>query len=127
MGVGESNPRGYRSLIARQRAMDLAVDVLDACDFISPRAGAGIIPQLRRSAVSIPSNIAQGHRRPASEHAVFLRHARGSLWEAATQIEPLGRRRRVSAETARSLLRAADEVGRMLHGYMARIELDRDS
>jgi four helix bundle protein len=127
MGLGEFDGRGYRTLIAWQRAMDFAVHVLDACDSLSPQAGAGIVSQLRRSAVSVPSNIAEGHRRSASEQLVFLRHARGSLWEAATQIEILGRRGRLKAEIVLALLREADEVGRILHGYMTRIDSDRNS
>ena len=75
----------------------------------------------------MPLNIAEGHRRPASEQLVFLRHARGSLWEAATQIEILGRRGKLKAETVLALLREADEVGRILHGYMTRIDSDRNS
>jgi four helix bundle protein len=116
--------RGYRALIAWQKAMDLAVHVLDLCDAIPIRSGAGVVSQLRRAAVSIPSNIAEGHDRPAAEQLVFLRHSRGSLWEAATQLEILERRRRVKAETFLSLLQDADELGRVLHGYMARVAAD---
>jgi four helix bundle protein len=104
--------RGYRSLIAWQKAMDFAVHVLDLCDWIPTRAGAGVVSQLRRAAMSIPSNIAEGHERPGAEQLVFLRHARGSLWEAATQLEILERRGRLKGETPRSLLQDADEVGR---------------
>jgi four helix bundle protein len=127
MDLGEFDGRGYRSLIVWQRAMDFAVHVLDACDSLSARAGAGIVSQLRRCAVSVPSNIAEGHRRPASEQLVFLRHSRGSLWEAATQIEILGRRGKLKTETVLALLRDGDEVGRLLHGYMTRIDSDRNS
>ena len=101
--------------------MDGAVRVLDLCDLIPPRSGAGVVPQLRRSVVSIPSNIAEGYDRPALEQLVFLRHSRGSLWEAATQLEILERRGRLKTETLRSLLEDADEIGRVLHGYMEHV------
>lgn len=59
-----------------------------------------------------------GYERPAPEQLAFLRHARGSLWEAATQVEILGRRQRIKNETLIVLLGHADDVGRILHGYM---------
>jgi four helix bundle protein len=100
--------------------MDLAVRVLDLCDVIPPRSGAGVLPQLRRSVVSVPSNVAEGYDRPSAEQLLFLRHARGSLWETATQLEILERRRRLETETL-SLLEDADEIGRVLHGYMKHV------
>lgn len=121
MERSQARNRGYRSLIAWEKSMDFAVRVLDLCDSIPPRAGAGIVPQLRRAVVSVPSNIAEGHDRPGPEQLVFLRHARGSLWEAATQLEILERRGRVKTETLRSLLQDADEIGRILHGYMEHV------
>ena len=101
--------------------MDVAVRVLDLCDLLPPRSGAGVVPQLRRSVVSVPSNIAEGYDRPSAEQLVFLRHARGSLWEAATQLEILERRGRLKTETLRSLLDDADEIGRVLRGYMSHV------
>ena len=117
----EGGERGYRSLIAWQNSMDFAVHVLDLCDAIPVRTGAGVVSQLRRSVVSIPSNIAEGYDRPAAEQLVYLRHARGSLCEAATQLEILARRGQLKAETLLALLQNADEIGRILHGYMARV------
>jgi len=117
----EGGERGYRSLIAWQKSMDFAVRVLDLCDVIPVRTGAGVVSQLRRSVVSIPSNIAEGYNRPAPEQLLYLRHARGSLWEAATQLEILARRGQLKAETLLALLQDADEIGRILHGYMARV------
>jgi four helix bundle protein len=71
----EARNRGYRSLIAWQASMDFAVRVLDLCDVIPVRTGAGVVSQLRRSVVSVPSNIAEGYDRPGPEQLVYLRHA----------------------------------------------------
>ena len=101
--------------------MDFADGVLGLCDGISVRRGAGLVPQLRRSAISVPSNIAEGHDRPSAEQLLFLRHALGSLWEAATQLELAQRRRLAKPETFTRLLADADEIGRTLHGYMRHI------
>ena len=121
MSLREGLNRGYRSLVAWPKSMNLAVHVLDLCDWIPSRAGAGVVPQLRRSVVSVPSNIAEGHDRPGAEQLVFLRHARGSLWEASTQLEILARRGRLKAETLASVLQDADEIGRVIHGYMTHV------
>jgi len=113
--------KGYRGLIAWQKAIDFADNVLTLCDAIPARRGAGLVPQLRRAAISVPSNIAEGHDRPTAEQLLFLRHARGSLWEAATQLELVRRRRLAKAESIDALLRDADELGRILHGYMRHV------
>jgi four helix bundle protein len=53
----------------------------------SPEEKFGLISQMRRAAVSIPSNVAEGHaRRTAKEFAQFLSHAEGSIAELDTQL-----------------------------------------
>lgn len=108
--------RGHRGLVAWQRAMDFAVSSLMLCECIPARSGAGLVSQLRRSAVSVPSNIAEGYDRPKSEYASYLRVARGSLREAETQLELLLRLRSAPSEQILTLLQDADELGRIIHG-----------
>src|SRR5215471_21253685 len=100
--------KGYRGLIVWQKAIDFADHVLTLCDHVPVRRGAGLVPQLRRAAISVPSNIAEGHDRPTAEQLSFLRHARGSLWEAATQLELAKRRRLGKPEWLLALLNDAD-------------------
>ncbi|HEY9227205.1 MAG TPA: four helix bundle protein [Gemmatimonadaceae bacterium] len=114
-------PRGYRGLIVWQMGIEFADRVLTLCDAIPARRGAGLVPQLRRAAISVPSNIAEGYDRPAAEQLTYLRHSRGSLWEAATQLELVKRRLLAKTETALSLLAYADELSRALHGYMRHV------
>jgi four helix bundle protein len=80
--------KSYRDLIVWQKAMEFVrlVYVLSR-DF--PRDEQfGLTSQLRRSAVSIPSNVAEGHGRGSTaDYLRFLFIARGSLFEAQTQIE----------------------------------------
>jgi four helix bundle protein len=76
---------------------------------------------LRRSAISVPSNIAEGYDRPSAEQLLFLRHGRGSPWEAATQLELAQRRRLAPAESFILLLAQADELARTLHGYIRHV------
>ena len=108
--------RGYRSLIAWQKSMDFAVRVLDLCDVIPIRTGAGVVSQLRRSVVSIPSNIAEGKAIGGLSYPRHLRIAHGSEAELQTQIELARRLKFLGDAEANALLSQASEVGRMLVG-----------
>ena len=80
--------RYFRDLLVWQKAMDLARSVYrDTSRF--PKAELfGLTSQMRRAAVSVPSNIAEGHGRLSDGNMrVFLAQARGSLFELETQIE----------------------------------------
>ena len=79
----------------------------------------GLTSQLRRSAVSVPSNIAEGWGRGAKgEYRQFLRYARGSLFEAETQIQLAGRFGYADERSVSDLLNTSDEISRMLLGLM---------
>ncbi len=78
--------------------------------------------QIRKSCVSVPSNIAEGFGRSTREYIRHLRIAKGSNNELQTQLE-LGRRVKIVSELeATSVIRDAQEVGRMLHGLIASLE-----
>jgi four helix bundle protein len=78
----------FRDLIAWQKAKVLALDVY-LCTREFPKAEIyGLTSQMRRAAVSVPSNIAEGKGRYSQKEFVqFLYHARGSLLELETQLE----------------------------------------
>src|SRR5688500_3857401 len=79
--------KNYRDLIAWQKAMDFVEKVNKATKGFPKEELYGLTSQLRRSAVSIPSNIAEGQgRRTDNEYAHFVSIANGSLHEAETQI-----------------------------------------
>ena len=79
--------QSYRDLIVWQRAMELVVDVYGMTRSFPECERYGLSSQLRRSAVSIPSNIAEGQGRlTRGEFRQFLGHARGSLSEVETQV-----------------------------------------
>jgi four helix bundle protein len=82
------NIKSHRDLIAWQKAMTLAEVVYD-CTRNFPREEIyGLMSQIRRCAVSIPANIAEGQgRRSKKEFQQFLGHARGSLLELDTHLE----------------------------------------
>ena len=79
---------GYKDLIVWQRSMELVVAVYQLTDDFPRQEIYGLISQLRRAAVSIPSNIAEGRRRGGKkEFRQFLLISYGSGAELETQIE----------------------------------------
>lgn len=110
---------GFRDLLVWQKAMAWTERVYAASRSFPDDERFGLTSQLRRSAVSVPSNIAEGWGRGSKkEYVQFLRYARGSLFEAQSQIEIANRLRYTSDEKAIPLLEAADEISRMLLGLM---------
>jgi len=79
--------------------------------------------QLRRAAVSVPSNIAEGQARfSQKEFHHFLSQARGSLVEIETQISIAKELKYLNAAQANALLAQADELGRVLNGLLTAIK-----
>jgi four helix bundle protein len=78
---------GYRDLLAWQRAYELGREVYQVLNAFPKHEIYGLTSQLRRCAVSIASNIAEGYGRGTTlEYLRFLRVARGSLFELETQL-----------------------------------------
>ena len=111
--------KNYRDLIVWQKAMDLVEKVYHTTKEFPREEIYGLTSQLRRAAVSIPSNIAEGQgRRTDKEYANFLSMARGSLHEAETQILIAERLKYIKKEPTQTLLVLAGEVGRLNNGLM---------
>lgn len=109
----------YRDLIVWQKAMDLVVAVYRETDTWPSSEKFGLVQQLRRCAVSVPSNIAEGQgRRSDKEFNQFLRIAHGSLREAETQITLGQMIGYCSVDTEKCLLERTAEVGRLLQGLI---------
>ena len=78
--------RRFQDLIAWQRGMELAKQTYSATATLPDSERFGLTSQMRRSAVSIPSNIAEGFGRESTTDLLrFLRMSRGSLFELQTQ------------------------------------------
>jgi four helix bundle protein len=107
----------YKDLVAWQKAMDLVVNVYGATERLPPHERFSLTDQIRRAAVSVPSNIAEGQAHfNKREFLHFLRHARGSLAELETQTL-LAKRLNPDA-AAEKLLTQIDELGRILSGLI---------
>jgi four helix bundle protein len=80
--------QSFRDLLAWQRAIQLSVSVYRLTKGFPHEELYGLSSQIRRAAVSVPSNIAEGHGRlNTGEYRQFLGIARGSNFELQTQIE----------------------------------------
>ncbi len=102
----------FKDLIAWQKAMDLVVDIYQTTDRFPSREKFSLTDQIRRAAVSVPSNIAEGqaHFRKG-EFLHFLRHSRGSLAELETQILIAQRLKYLQDSEAEIRLKQIDELG----------------
>ncbi len=83
----ENNTRSYKDLVVWQKGIALAKLVYRITQRFPAAEKFGLIAQMRRAAVSIPSNIAEGQaRRTTGEFIQFISHAEGSLAELDTQL-----------------------------------------
>ena len=115
--------RGYQDLQVWQKAMDL-VDVVYQLSKAFPQDERfGLTSQLRRSALSIPSNIAEGSsRRSTKEFIRFVDIAYGSLAEVETQLLIAHRQEYISEKDVENIFDSTAEIGRMLNGLFSSLE-----
>ena len=107
----------FRQLLVWQKAMDMVTQLYNATRTFPKEEMYGLTSQLRRSAVSIPSNIAEGQARSTKgEFIQFLGFAKGSLAELETQI--LIAQNLAYLADANVLLESASEVGRLFNGLI---------
>ena len=112
----------YRDLRVWQNAMDLVVSVYQETQGFPKEERYGLTSQMRRASVSIPSNIAEGKGRSTDrDRALFFCHARGSLLELETQIQIAQRLQYLTPPRADNLIRASNELGRMLNSLIQSI------
>jgi len=117
----EKRIKTYRDLIAWQKAMDLVVHAYQLTTQFPKSERFGLMIQMRRAAVSIPSNIAEGYARQSRvDYVRFLKTARGSLAELQTQTLLSERLRFVRASEQFSQL--LSETDRVLQGLIRSLE-----
>jgi four helix bundle protein len=114
--------QSYRDLIAWQKAMDFVMDVYRTSKGFPRDELYGLSSQLRRAAVGVPTNIAEGQARfSANEFQVFLARARGSLVEVETQLLIAQKLDYFTPEHGNSLLEKSAELGKILNGLIGAI------
>jgi four helix bundle protein len=111
--------RSYRDLVAWQKGMELVREIYKISRDFPKDEIFGLISQMRRAAVSIPSNIAEGHQKLSrKEYQHFLGNARASLAEIETQIliaQELGYLGEIEMNR---ILELSAELGRVLNGLI---------
>jgi four helix bundle protein len=113
----DKNAYYYKKLKVWQKAMKLVVQVYKATRNFPKNEQYGLISQLRRSVISIPSNIAEGHGRSSDKEIVrFLDIARGSIFELDTQIEISRQLHFLNTQEFNNIFNLLDETSRMLSG-----------
>lgn len=114
--------RSFRDLLVWQKAMDMTAECYALTAGFPPAERSGLVSQIRRAAVSIAANIAEGHERThRGEYLHFLSIARGSLGELETHLLLCVRLGLTSEEESANLLRRCDELGRMLRHLVRRL------
>jgi four helix bundle protein len=112
--------RGHRELRVWPSAVDLVVRIYAGTGQFPRHEVYGLAGQLQRAAVSVPSNIAEGHAREhINEYLHHLSFAQGSLCEIDTQLEIALRLEYVQQEEALSVAEEIALVGRQLHALRA--------
>jgi four helix bundle protein len=112
-------PASFKDLRVWQESMKFVVEVYRATTQFPRHELYGLSQQLRRAAVSIPSNIAEGKgHRSDREFGHFLLHARGSLLEVQTQVMIAQELKYLEAEETQRLLASADAIGRSLNSLI---------
>ncbi len=110
---------GYKDLIAWQKAMDLVEVIYRVTRQFPIEERFGLTSQIRRAAVSVPSNIAEGYSRPGrNDYIRFLDIARGSANEIETQLLIAERLALVKHEKLTGIFDLVQEVQRILKGLV---------
>ena len=111
--------KSFHDLIVWQKAMQLVEEVYRLTQSFPKEELYGLTNQVRRAAVSIPSNIAEGQgRNSTKEFQHFLSIARGSLYEVITQLLIAQGLKYVTEAQLQPANGLTDEVGRLIHGLL---------
>lgn len=114
----------YRQLKVWQKAMDLTTDIYKLVKLLPKEETYALSDQVRRAAVSIPSNIAEGQGRNSDKEFVnFLSIARGSLWELESQIEICERLGYIDNVAKSDMFLRTAEVSKMLNALSNSLSL----
>jgi len=117
--------RHYQELIVWQKAMDLVMLVYAATNSFPQKEVFGLTNQLRRAAVSIPSNIAEGQgRKTTRDFFHYLSISNGSLQELETQVILASRLNYLDEDQQSEILDRSAEVGRLINGLVKSLSKD---
>jgi four helix bundle protein len=109
--------KDYRDLVVWQKAMDLVETIYRTTGTFPREEIYGLTSQIRRAAISIPSNIAEGNgRNTARDYMHFLGMAYGSVKEVETQVLIAERLRYINCSDSNGLVKMTTEIARLISG-----------
>lgn len=118
----------YRDLIVWQKAMNLVVEAYKTIQMLPKDEDYVLSLQIRKSVISVPSNIAEGYgRNHTADYARFLEISRGSLFELQTQIEISMTLGYIPCEICNSLLMNSSETEKMLNSLISKLRHGKNS
>jgi four helix bundle protein len=113
----------FRDLVVWQKSVDLVTEIYRLSKKFPKDELFGLTSQIRRAAVSIPSNIAEGRGKSSKgEFQQFLHHSRGSLAEVETQIIIAQNLGYLTLAEIEPVIEKIAEVGRLLHGLLTSLK-----
>ena len=120
--------RSYRKLEAWRKAMEVVDAVYRVSANFSADERFGLTSQMRRAAISVPSNIAEGYGRDhRKEYAHHVAIARGSLMELETQLIVAVKQGYCDREKVKPVWHLMQETGRIIHGLLRSLKNDSPS
>lgn len=115
--------KSCEDLIVWQKAMDLTVEIYRLVKFLPREETYALSDQMRRAAVSIPSNISEGYGRNSTKEFInFLFIARGSLSELKTQLQICNRLNYFSESESEYVLNLSSEVYKILNALISKLK-----
>jgi len=112
----------YKDLVVWNKAIALAKVVYLICKSLPPAEKYALADQLKRAAVSIASNIAEGYgRQSTNDYKRFLSIALGSVYEVETQLQIAFELQMINIETFSSAIELAKEVDRMIYSLKSKL------
>jgi four helix bundle protein len=113
----------YKDLLIWQKGIDLSLSIYEMSKSFPIDEQFGLTSQLRRSATSVPLNIAEGYGRGSNKSfANFIKIARGSLFELSTIMEISFRLEYVNIDQNIFFSTQIEELGKMLNGFLKTLE-----
>lgn len=115
--------RDYRDLVVWQKAMDLVKNAYELIKQLPKDERFVLADQMKRSTISIPSNIAEGHERKSTkEYIQFLYIANASRAELETQLEICKMLGYFDNETVENVMQQCYEISKIIHSIIIKLE-----
>jgi len=123
MNTSDSRMKSYQDLIVWRKGIDLVEKIYSLTMYLPNSEKYGLIPQMRRSAISIPANIAEGWGRKSTGNFIqYLNISSGSLAELMTQLEIVKRLKLVEISEITKSESLGIEISKMLFVLIKNLE-----